>query len=223
MRERYYTALSAVMYSVCAVLIICLLCADFLLTGLSHAVKIITAVFIFICGFSGSSFLKIKTENNEKCNKITLFTAIVLFVVYILILLDFTLVDTSFGRNISNFFALSFTERADYLKANTNFIPFATVRLFINAYKSGSLSVLAIIENLLGNLVAFMPLAYFLPLLFKRLKKTVPFILSVLIFVAVIEFLQIVFLTGSADIDDLILNTAGAIIIFLFFKKREKV
>ncbi|MBR4073070.1 MAG: VanZ family protein, partial [Clostridia bacterium] len=171
-------------------------------------------------GFSGSYFLLLNAKTAEQKQKITFFSTLLLFIVYIIIILDFTLIDDSFGRNISNYFSLNYSQKAKFLEQNTNFIPFKTVKIFINGYNSGKLSLLAICENLIGNLIVFMPYAYFLPRLFHTTKKTVPFLVAVLLSVMVIEILQILFLTGSADIDDLILNTAGAMGIFGLMKTK---
>ena len=52
------------------------------------------------------------------------------------------------------------------------------------------------------------------------MKRVGVYLTTVIISVTVIEYLQIMFLTGSADIDDLILNTVGAILAFWFVKSK---
>ena len=66
------------------------------------------------------------------------------------------------------------------------------------------------VKNLLGNFVLFLPMGIFLPCIFKKLRriyKTVPLIMGM---VVLVELLQFATKRGFADIDDLILNTAGA-------------
>lgn len=135
---------------------------------------------------------------------------ICLFLLYVLTVVDFTLINGSFGRNISNIFLADKGETAKYFTEKTNIIPFATVKLFINAYKSGSLDTLVVLENIFGNLFAFVPFAFFVPNIFKKINSAIKFLVCVSVCVAIIELLQIVFLTGSADIDDFILNVGGA-------------
>lgn len=76
-------------------------------------------------------------------------------------------------------------------------------------------------ENIIGNILLFAPLGFFLPLLlnkFRKFKKTVlaGFLVSLLI-----ECSQL-FLIRATDIDDLILNTLGVMLgylCFMFFRK----
>lgn len=82
------------------------------------------------------------------------------------------------------------------------------------------------IINIVGNLVLLMPLAIFVPMLFKKfrsMKKTI--ILCFLVSVS-IEFLQFLSMfcgnRRSVDIDDVILNTLGVVLGFFIFKYLQK-
>ena len=135
---------------------------------------------------------------------------ICLFLLYTLVVIDFTLINDSFGRSISNIFLTDKAEVSDYLSQRINLVPFATVKLFINAYKQSSLETHSVVENILGNFFVFMPFAFFVPQAFKRISSTLKFLCFIAVIVLCIELLQLVFLTGSADIDDFILNVGGA-------------
>lgn len=67
--------------------------------------------------------------------------------------------------------------------------------------------------NLVGNIVLFVPLGFFLPLLSPRFEGIGTTVLTGLVVSACIESLQFIGIAGwgwrSADIDDLILNTVG--------------
>ena len=140
---------------------------------------------------------------------------ICLFLIYTFIVIDFTLINGSFGRNISsNIFLADSVARNEYFAEKINFIPFATVKLFINAYKSGILDTYIVLENIFGNLLVFMPFAFFVPNIFKRINSAPKFFIFISVCVLVIELMQIVLLTGSADIDDFILNVSGAMILY---------
>lgn len=128
--------------------------------------------------------------------------------------IDFTLINDSFGRSLSNIFLADKAVIKEHLAQKINLIPFATVKLFINAYKESVLETRSVIENILGNLFVFMPFAFFVPNIFKGINSLLKFLLVISIAVIVIECLQIVFLTGSADIDDFILNVSGAAIAY---------
>lgn len=142
---------------------------------------------------------------------------ICLFLLYTLMVIDFTLINDNFGRNISNIFLANKGEIAKYFLEKTNIIPFATVKLFINAYKNDSLDTIVVIENILGNLFVFMPFAFLVPQVFKMINSTLKFLCFISLVVLGIEILQFVFLTGSADIDDFILNIGGAMAAYAIF------
>ena len=133
-----------------------------------------------------------------------------LFLLYTLMVFDFTLINGNFGRNISNIFLTDKSQIREYLSQKVNLVPFATVKLFINAYKQSSLETHSVVVNILGNFFVFMPFAFFVPAVFKRINSPLKFLCFIATGVLSIEVLQLVFLTGSADIDDLILNVGGA-------------
>ena len=66
--------------------------------------------------------------------------------------------------------------------------------------------------NLAGNVAAFVPLGFFLPWLFRRLRPFFPFLGCTVLIILVIELVQLFTLVGSCDVDDLILNLPGALL-----------
>jgi glycopeptide antibiotics resistance protein len=73
-------------------------------------------------------------------------------------------------------------------------------------------------KQIVGNFIMLFPLGIYLPILYKRLNKFWRvFLVSLLVSVS-IEILQLATRFRSADIDDVILNTTGALIGYLFFK-----
>ncbi len=101
------------------------------------------------------------------------------------------------------------------IRRNTNLIPFRTIHTYLDGALKGERIA---ITNLLGNLLAFMPMAFFLPTYYKKLKKLFSFILCMFGIILVVEMIQAGTNTGFLDIDDLILNLLGAIIAFLLCK-----
>ena len=87
--------------------------------------------------------------------------------------------------------------------------PLRTVIEFIGRVESISPDDLAF-RNLAGNIVLFIPAGIFLPLLFRPQRRFAVFLLTFAGVICVIELLQMFTLLGSCDIDDLLLNTAGA-------------
>lgn len=161
-------------------------------------------------------FLKSKVI---KLNRLAVVKSILvcLFLIYTLAVIDFTLINDNFGRNISNIFLADKQTVNEYLSQKINLIPFATVKLFINAYKDANLGTFVVFENILGNLFVFMPFAILVPELFKKINTALRFFVVMAVGVLIIEALQILFLTGSADIDDFILNVGGAMAAYGIF------
>jgi glycopeptide antibiotics resistance protein len=101
-----------------------------------------------------------------------------------------------------------------YTKNSFNIIPFDTIKLFINGYINGVVTFKDFGVNIFGNLFALMPYGMFIPLIFKKINKYYKFLILMIILVVTIELLQFISLSGSCDIDDLILNVLGASIVY---------
>lgn len=142
-----------------------------------------------------------------------------LLIIYLILLVNFTLLDGAYGRDISNVLNWNANSFAEYAATSLNIVPFATIKLMVNGLISGVLDIKYFLSNLLGNLVLLMPLGYFFPKICPRLNKTFPFLAVICLVALAIEVLQLAFLTGSCDIDDFLLNVAGAMAVFPVFKK----
>ena len=70
--------------------------------------------------------------------------------------------------------------------------------------------------NLFGNILAFMPWGFMVPIIRKRPYKFVYTAVSTFLLSLCIETIQLVTRVGSFDVDDLILNTAGGSQALLF-------
>ena len=111
--------------------------------------------------------------------------------------------------------------RANYLKnfdLMTNFHPFETIRLYINAIKYDYIGMEIPLSNLVGNTMLFMPMAVFLPCLFRPMQKLWVFALTMLVMLVAIEALQLLLACGSCDVDDILLNLTGTLIVFGILK-----
>lgn len=94
-----------------------------------------------------------------------------------------------------------------------NLIPFKTIKEIITFGTQYS-----IVVNILGNLLVFMPLSYFLIELFKikgYFKNIIISIMSLLI----LELVQYIFNLGVFDIDDIILPVIGISIFYFIYNK----
>ncbi len=146
-------------------------------------------------------------------------TFLVYFLCYLVLLFTFTLFDPMFGRR--NHFLLFFADpvmQSNYMENNFNIIPFRTIAEYVSAASNGRMNFEIIATNLLGNFVALVPMALFLPLFFRCCRKCRYFLIATAFTAVVIEGLQLLLMAGACDIDDFILNTGGAYIAFLFLK-----
>ena len=92
-----------------------------------------------------------------------------------------------------------------------NLIPFRTLKLFfrlLSHYRPQL--VQAAVINLAGNVIMFLPLGLFLPLIAPKLRKLQRTLLCAVLIIIAVEILQLLTLVGSCDVDDLILNLAGS-------------
>jgi glycopeptide antibiotics resistance protein len=97
--------------------------------------------------------------------------------------------------------------------ANTK--PFHTIKLF---YNSHNLSNEYKANNLLGNIIGFIPFGIFLPFLLPWFRHIFKTLVAGLVLSLGYELTQLKFGLGVFDVDDLILNTAGCIVGYVVFK-----
>lgn len=211
MKKKIYIVSSIIMY-VTAILILLfysIMTFKIQLTEISRLILLCgSCLFLYFGGFFLSKYL-----NNNKPMKINLW---IYFILYIILLLTLTLFDPMYGRSFS---IVDWSNELfnKYISNSFNIIPFHTIIDYISKFNS-LYDTKTIMVNLLGNLIALMPMAIFLPLLFKKTRKLKKFLLTVVIIVFCIEIVQFLTLTGSCDIDDIILNVTGAIIAYIIFK-----
>ncbi len=96
------------------------------------------------------------------------------------------------------------------LPMHVNLRPFRTIRLYLGLLSANRPSLVRIAAvNLLGNVGMFLPLGFLLPAASPRLTKWYRCLLTAAGIIALVELLQMLFLVGACDIDDLILNLTG--------------
>ncbi|MEV5748468.1 VanZ family protein [Actinoallomurus sp. NPDC052308] len=94
--------------------------------------------------------------------------------------------------------------------------PGATLRFYLDRP-----SIKEAVLEIGGNLALLMPLGVLLPVLFDRFRGVIRLTLTVALISLAIEAVQGLLITGrSFDVDDVILNTAGAMIAYLVVGRR---
>lgn len=101
--------------------------------------------------------------------------------------------------------------------AHINLIPLRTIITYIIRLADDSINLDTVIKNLIGNLFLFVPMGAFLPFAFDKMKKLWRVALVLLVVILSVEFVQIVLLIGSFDVDDLLLNMLGGMLGYLIF------
>lgn len=177
-------------------------------------VQKIVIVMIQILSIGGYSHFYLYNQSIEKKTKGIKYVHWVIFMLYCLNLFYVLFLDPDFGRQMFKT-ALTFEE---YLKYNVNLDLFETIQLFIQGYHNGVVSLETLLRNIIGNMVVFMPMGYFLPCLFKKQRKFYVFFGTIFFIVLGVEVLQVFLRIGSGDIDDLFLNVMGSLIMYVILK-----
>lgn len=102
-----------------------------------------------------------------------------------------------------------------------NLVPFRTIRLFLRCFEPPlrpNLVRMGLV-NLLGNILMFLPLGFLPPAFIPQLNRLWKVLLAALLVMALAEFLQMLLLVGTLDVDDLILNLAGTALGYALWMK----
>lgn len=133
-------------------------------------------------------------------------TISVLFILYLVVLFFILFL---YGARNGNQFRLEVFSKEHFERVN--YIPFATLASFIQRVNEQSINFDIVVRNMAANLLMFVPMGMALPVMFeKRFDRLWKVTLFVAVLVLVVEIIQFITFSGSADIDDLILNTVGA-------------
>lgn len=127
---------------------------------------------------------------------------LIFFILYLGYLAYLLFLSPSFGRTAS-------------VVREYNLIPFKTIKNYIK-YRA-HVNTKTLIINIIGNVVAFMPMGFFIPILFRNKRNLVEVLFFSSLISLVVEFIQYRFVVGSFDVDDIILNTLGGVIGYILF------
>ena len=151
---------------------------------------------------------------HRRREKIVMFVLLCLYFVFMMYLLFFHRVHDGAGW-LSNE-----AKKNGYWRTvwnHTNLIPFQTVKGFARSFKRTHQIFGFSFINLAGNVVFFMPIGIFLPYYWKSMRNFWNFVRAVIFLIVGVELTQIFTLTGTCDIDDLLLNTFGGCMGFVLF------
>lgn len=133
----------------------------------------------------------------------------IIFGVYIVLLTYFLFFAESAGRTF---------EGRTY---HYNLVLFKEIRRFLTYRKT--LGTMAVVLNLVGNVVAFIPFGMILPIMHRRFRSFFYMAFLTFEFSLAVEVIQLVCKVGSFDVDDLLLNTIGGILGYAAFAIMDKI
>ncbi|MDF2537000.1 MAG: putative rane protein [Herbinix sp.] len=125
------------------------------------------------------------------------------FYLYIILLFYFLFFSERYGRDsISE----NYRYNLEFLKEIKRFIKYRE-RIGFESF----------VVNIMGNILAFAPFGFMLPLLNNKLRSFFKIAFLSIFFSLMVECLQLAFRVGIFDVDDIFLNSIGGIIGYLFF------
>ena len=162
-----------------------------------------------------------KAKNIEIKEEIKKQSLILMFSIYILGLISILFLSNTYRLNYlwDNHKVALFS--SENITMNMNLIPFKTISTLISRLLNSSLNLSIVLENILGNIILFAPFGFFIPMLFSnKIKKLKSFTLLMLISIVLVEVLQYLLRVGQADIDDVILNLSGAVLVYYLMQTK---
>ena len=158
-----------------------------------------------------------KSKDIQEKNKIRNFWLKILFIIYLLLLITILFLKNEY--RIGEFEDINTFSNEHF--ETINIIPFATIIGYISGLLFEDININIVVINLATNLLLFAPMGFFIPILFdKKVKNIKQFGMVIVLITILVEILQFITYSGSTDIDDIILNTTGAIIIYMLMKTK---
>ncbi len=111
-----------------------------------------------------------------------------------------------FGQRMGQGSAGSYWQRLELVHT-----PLETIRrfLWVLRYSSNEVQIRHAVVNLFGNVLMFVPLGFFAPCIWHKLRKFGWHLLAMTLIIVTIELTQLFTLLGTCDVDDLLLNLLG--------------
>ena len=158
-----------------------------------------------------------KSKDAQEKSEIRNFWLKALFIIYCLLLITILFLNNEYRmggfQNIDTFSKEHFE--------TSNLIPFATIIEYIIGVISNDINTSIVIINFATNLLLFAPMGFFIPVLFQsKIKNIKQFVIMIIILTLIVEILQFITYRGSTDIDDIILNTIGAVIMYMIMRTK---
>lgn len=108
----------------------------------------------------------------------------------------------------------------EHLKENYtyNLKLFKEIKRFVKWSMVSKTGFEAMVINVFGNVICFIPFGVLLPMNFKCFRKVLSVTLVTYLVSLVVETVQLITKTGAFDVDDILLNTLGGVIGCIIFE-----
>jgi glycopeptide antibiotics resistance protein len=127
------------------------------------------------------------------------------FYVYVFMVLTLTGYFIFFRELSSHGWWQDMTDRV-HAKNHVNLVPWQVFKIYKLTDK-----------QVVGNFVMLLPLGIYLPLMYNRIKGFFPVVLISMLVSIAIELMQLATSYRSTDVDDVILNTSGAVVGYILY------
>lgn len=176
--------------------------------------------FIIVALISMALWIIYRLYNVVKNKRINIAREIILFIFFVYFLFLLLLTIFKGGRiEFSNQFN-SYMYREHGLLGIINVVP---IKETINTFMHSETGMRNSLRNLIGNILVFMPLGFFIPLLFEKFNNLKKVLKVGCLSSLAIELSQLFVGSNVCDIDDVIYNTLGALAGFICYKTFETI
>ena len=176
--------------------------------------------FIIVALISMALWIIYRLYNVVKNKRINIAREIILFIFFVYFLFLLLLTIFKGGRiEFSNQFN-SFMYREHGLLGIINVVP---IKETINTFMHSETGMRNSLRNVIGNILVFMPLGFFIPLLFDKFNNLKKVLKVGCLSSLAIELSQLFVGSNVCDIDDVIYNTLGALAGFICYKTFETI
>jgi len=170
------------------------------------------------CAYDNNAPAVSEQENAVPGNRLFRFLMATAFVLYLAGVLYLVLGERLLNGEASRFHRVVNLPYWKQVRQHIQPIPFKTILLYASRLKKSHPLRRHAFVNLTGNLVLFSPMGMFLPYFFRKQRNFFRFSATLILMIGCVEITQVFTLLGACDIDDLILNYAGALCGFLCFQ-----
>lgn len=176
--------------------------------------------FIIVALISMALWIIYRLYNVVKNKRINIAREIILFIFFVYFLFLLLLTIFKGGRIEFNNQFNSYMYREHGLLGIINIVP---IKETINTFMHSETGMRNSLRNVIGNILVFMPLGFFIPLLFEKFNNLKKVLKVGCLSSLAIELSQLFVGSNVCDIDDVIYNTLGALAGFICYKTFETI